>query len=108
MYDHGCAFSGEDITDKWCQQNGGVQLINTSHYHGSLGVEVPAWTDTTKWTADLSRFDHVPMAMWTFYQVRCTCQTCLLFIEGRWCGAPHFHNVATAAWVSIRLGMPDS
>lgn len=51
--------------------SGGPRTITTSHYHSSIGVEVPAWNITnTSWTRDMRRFDNIFTALWVLYQVR--------------------------------------
>uniref|UniRef100_A0A7S3R2M3 Ion transport domain-containing protein n=1 Tax=Dunaliella tertiolecta TaxID=3047 RepID=A0A7S3R2M3_DUNTE len=65
--------SGQSIDKAWCQDSDPMfappRQINTSHYHSTLGVEVPAWNLSTIWTRDLRRFDNVVTGIWVLYQM---------------------------------------
>ena len=56
-----------------CLAGDSTHTITASQYHSALGVEVPAWGLNTTWRAPPARWDHVPVSIWTLFQVRPLC-----------------------------------
>lgn len=47
----------------------GSANITTSQYHAGISVEVPTWQITTSWRQPMMRFDNLPVAVWTLFQM---------------------------------------
>ncbi|GFH11377.1 EF-hand domain-containing protein [Haematococcus lacustris] len=60
---------GAHLNRTWCLAAADGVNITSSYYHSRLGVEVPPWSLTTSWSAPFLRFDNVPQAIWTLFQM---------------------------------------
>lgn len=67
-----------------CDADGNVKVVESSYYHSTLNVSVPAWEINTTWTTtDLHRFDNVLMSIWVLFQVRSWMAACSIGSEDR-------------------------
>eukprot|EP00798_Chlamydomonas_sp_ICE-L_P013793 gene13793-19702_t len=66
----------QNINRSWCLEGDGVQEINSSSYHSSIGVSVPTWMVHTTWDVPKARFDSTWMSALTLFQLKCSSLEC--------------------------------